>query len=93
MSNYLQENKLFSEKVGNKYWICILRRSQNKNEHKINFVITGRKDKKPWEQIIDSGEFDPEYINNPYIKENKILKGNNTINEYKIFKQKILLVL
>ena len=87
MSNYLEENKLFSERLGNKYWICNLRRSKTKNEHKINYVITGKPDKEPWEQIIDSGIFEPEYINDPSIPEIK-MKGNNTLDECKIFRQK-----
>ena len=87
MSNYLQENKLFSERLGNKYWICNLRRGKAKNEHKINYVITGKPDKEPWEQIVDSGFLEPEYINNPSIPQNK-MRGNNTINEFKIFQQK-----
>ena len=87
MSNYLQENKLFSERLGNKYWICNLRRGKAKNEHKINYVITGKPDKEPWEQIVDSGFFEPEYINDPSIPQNK-MRGNNTMDEFKIFQQK-----
>ena len=87
MSNYLQENKLFSERLGNKYWICSLRRSQTKNEYKINYVVTGKQDKEPWEQIIDSGKLEPEYINDPSISEKKIL-CNNTMDEYNIFNEK-----
>ena len=88
MSNYMQENKLFSERLGNKYWICNLRRSQTKNEHKINFVITGRGDKEPWEQIIDSGIIEPEYVNDPSTQEKNIKSNINTLDEYKLFKQK-----
>ena len=88
MNNYLQENKLFSERLGNKYWICNLRRSKAKNEHKINYVITGKPDKEPWEQIVDSGIFEPEYINDPSIPEVRMKGNNNTIDEFKIFRQK-----
>ena len=88
ISNFLQENKLFSERLGNKFWYCNLRRNNNnKNEHKINFVVTGKKDKEPWEQIIDSGILDREYIHDPSVPDIK-MKGFNTIDEYKIFKQK-----
>lgn len=61
--NYLYKNKLLSEKLGNNYWKCDLRR--NKDGHKINYVITGRNDKEPWEQIVDSGDVESEFFNNP----------------------------
>ena len=38
MSNYIEENKIFSERLGNKYWICDLRRSNDNNENRINLI-------------------------------------------------------
>ena len=61
--NYLDNKKLLAEKLGNNYWICNLRRS--KYNYKINYINTGRIDKEPWEQIIDAGDMEIEYINNP----------------------------
>ena len=61
--NYLYKQKLLSEKLGNNYWICNLRRPKNK--YKINYVNTGRSDKEPWEQIVEPGDSEIEYINNP----------------------------
>ena len=61
--NYLYNKKLLSEKLGKNYWICNLRRS--KYNYKINYVNTGRSDKEPWEQIIDAGDMEIEYTNNP----------------------------
>ena len=61
--NYLYKKQLLSEKLGSNYWICDLRR--DKNKHKINYVITGRNNKEPWEQIVDSGDWEIEYINKP----------------------------
>ena len=87
MSNYLQENKLFSERLGNKFWCCNLRRNNFKNERKINFVVTGKRDKEPWEQIIDSGISEHEYINDPSVPDIK-MKGYNTLDEYKILKKR-----
>ena len=87
MTNYLQENKLFSERLGNKYWICSLRRNKNKNERKINYVITGKSDKEPWEQIVDSGILEHEYINNPSNPE-LLIKYNNISGKYKKFIKK-----
>ena len=60
---YIDKNKLLAEKLGNNYWICNLRRS--KCNYKINYVNTGRSDKEPWEQIIDAGDLEVEYTNNP----------------------------
>ena len=60
---YLDQKKLLSEKLGNNYWICNLRRS--KYNYKINYVNTGRNDKEPWEQIVDAGDLEIEYIKNP----------------------------
>ena len=61
--NYLYNKQLLSEKLGSNYWICDLRR--DKNKHKINYVITGRNNKEPWEQIVDFGDWEIEYINKP----------------------------
>lgn len=61
--NYLYKKQLLSEKLGSNYWICDLRR--DKNNHKINYVITGRNNKEPWEQIVDSGDWEVEYVNKP----------------------------
>jgi len=61
--NFLYKKKLLSEKLGINYWICDLRR--DKKKHKINYVITGRNNKEPWEQIVDSGDWEMEYINKP----------------------------
>ena len=60
---YFEQKKLLSEKLGKNYWICNLRRS--KYNHKINYVNTGRNDKEPWEQIVDAGDMEIEYIKNP----------------------------
>ena len=49
--------------MGSNYWICDLRR--DKNRHKINYVITGRNNKEPWEQIVDSGDWEIEYMSKP----------------------------
>lgn len=61
--NYLYKKQLLSEKLGSNYWICDLRR--DKNSHKINYVITGRNNKEPWEQIVDSGDWEIEYLGKP----------------------------
>ena len=88
VTNFLEENKLFSDRLGINFWICNLRKSNNnKTEHKVNYVITGKKDKEPWEQIVDSGDMEPVYINDPSISQIK-MKNNNTFDEYKIFKKK-----
>ena len=60
---YIDKNKLLAEKLGNNYWICSLRRS--KCNYKINYVNTGKSDKEPWEQIVDAGDLEVEYTNNP----------------------------
>ena len=44
-------------------------------------------DKEPWEQIIDSGMIEHEFINDPSVSEIKI-KNNNASEEYKSFIQK-----
>ena len=59
----MDQKKLLSEKLGNNYWLCNLRRS--KYNYKINYVNTGRNDKEPWEQIVDAGDLEIEYIKNP----------------------------
>ena len=44
-------------------------------------------DKEPWEQIIDSGMIEREFINDPSVSEINI-KNNNASEEYKSFIQK-----
>ena len=60
---YIDKNKLLAEKLGNNYWICNLRRT--KCNYKINYVNIGKNDKEPWEQIIDAGDLEVEFTNNP----------------------------
>jgi hypothetical protein len=90
---FLHKKKLLAEKLGNNYWLCNLRRS--KYNYKINYVNTGKNNKEPWEQLIDSGDLEIEYINNPsspitiiknkgsnyfeYIKKYPILRSFNKI--------------
>lgn len=81
--NYLYNKKLLSEKLGNNYWICNLRRS--KYNYKINYINTGRNDKEPWEQIVDAGDMEIEYINNPSIP--IIIDKGREINFFKNIKK------
>ena len=81
MSNYLEDNKILSERLGNNFWICDLRR--NKNENKINYVVTGKLDKEPWEQII-GGSNEPEFVSDPSVSQTR-LKNFNRAKAYKTF--------
>ena len=83
MSNYIEENKIFSERLGNKYWICDLRRSNDKNENRINYVVTGKLDKEPWEQVIE-GNNEHEFLSDPSISQSRLNNYNKT-KEYKNF--------
>ena len=77
-----------AEKLGNNYWLCNLRRS--KYNYKINYVNTGKNNKEPWEQLIDSGDLEIEYINNPSspitINKNKGINYFEYIKKYPILK-------
>lgn len=86
MSNFCEDNKRISEKLGNNYWMCNLRRSDIKNEKKINYILTGRLDKEPWEQIIEVNN-DHEFLSDPTITSTQIKNFNQT-NEHKIFIKK-----
>ena len=83
MSNYIEENKIFSERLGNKYWICDLRRSNDNNENRINYVVTGKLDKEPWEQVIE-GNNEHEFLSDPSISQSRLNNYNKT-KEYKNF--------
>ena len=86
MSNFFDNNKIISEKFGNNYWLCNLKRSDIKNEKKINYVVTGKLDKEPWEQIIEVNH-DHEFLSDPTITNTQIKNFNQT-NEHKIFIKK-----
>ena len=81
--NYIYSNKKLAEKLGNNFWICNLKRS--KNNFKINYINTGKSGKEPWEQIIDAGDMEVEYINNPSIPLN--ISKNREINYFKNIKK------
>ena len=86
MSNYVEENKILSERLGNKYWICDLRRSNIKGENKVNYVVTGKLDKDPWEQIIE-GNNEHEFLSDPSISQSRLRNFNKT-KEYITFIKK-----
>ena len=86
MSNYLEDNKILSERLGNNFWICDLRRNNNKKENKINYVVTGKLDKEPWEQIIE-GNNEHEFLSDPSVSQSR-LKNFNKTKGYKTFIKK-----
>ena len=86
MSNYIEDNKILSERLGNKYWICDLRRSNIKSQNRVNYVVTGKLDKEPWEQIID-GNNEHEFLSDPSISQSR-LNNYNKSKEYKTFIKK-----
>jgi hypothetical protein len=63
-----------AEKLGKNFWQCDLKRS--KNNYKINYVNTSLKNKEPWEQIVDPGDKEVEYIKNP----NSNIKTDKSVN-------------
>ena len=84
---YIESNKILSEKFGDKYWLFSLRRSDKNDFIRYNYFNIGNNDREIWKKFIDYPDKDVELTNDPYNqKKNKvsILKNFN-----KAFKNKV----
>ena len=86
LSNYLNHQKLLSEKFGNYYWLLNLRRSdKGQKDFKVNYINIGNDKHEIWERFYDPGNDDLELIvkNNSY--ENAINDKNKKFEFLKTF--------
>ena len=86
LSNYLNHQKLLSEKFGNYYWLLNLRRSdKGQKDFKVNYINIGNDKHEIWERFYDPGNDDLELVvkNNSY--ENYINDKNKKFEFLKTF--------
>lgn len=87
---YIENNKILSEKFGDNYWLFSLRRSDKNDFIRYNYFNIGNNNREIWKKFIDYPDKDVELTNDPYNqKKNKvsILKNFN-----KAFKNKIEII-
>ena len=73
LKEYIENNKLLSEKLGNNYWLFNLRRPTKNDFTKMNYFNIGTKEREIWKRYMDYPDSDVELINLPYHKgKNKI---------------------
>ena len=73
LKEYIENNKLLSEKLGNNYWLFNLRRPTKNDFTKKNYFNIGTKEREIWKRYMDYPDSDVELINLPYHKgKNKI---------------------
>ena len=73
LKEYIENNKLLSEKLGNNYWLFNLRRPTKNDFTKMNYFNIGTKEREIWKRYMDYPDSNVELINLPYHKgKNKI---------------------
>ena len=73
LKEYIENNKILSERFGNNYWLFNLRRSDKNDFIRLNYVNVGNSKREIWKTFIDYPDKDFEFINDPYNKiKNKI---------------------
>ena len=83
IKEYIENNKLLSEKLGNNYWLFNLRRSPKNDYIKFNYYNIGTKEREIWKKYNDYPDKDIELINLPYKQNKKKIKFNTEINKNK----------
>ena len=84
---YIENNKILSEKFGDKYWLFSLRRSDKNDFIRYNYYNIGNNDREIWKKFIDYPDKDVELTNDPYNqKKNKV---SILTNFNKAFKNKV----
>jgi hypothetical protein len=84
---YIENNKILSEKFGDNYWLFSLRRSDKNDFIRYNYFNIGNNDREIWKKFIDYPDKDVELTNDPYNqKKNKV---SLLTNFNKAFKNKV----
>ena len=83
IKEYLENNKLLSEKLGNNYWLFNLRRSPKHDYIKFNYCNIGTKEREIWIKYNDYPDKDIELINLPNNKNKKNIRFSTEINKNK----------
>ena len=84
IKEYIENNKLLSEKFGNNYWLFSLRRPPKNEYTRFDFFNIGTSEREIWKSFTDYPDKDYELINFPY------RKGKNNAPLYtEIYKDQI----
>ena len=84
IQEYVENNKILSEKFGDNYWLFSLRRSDKNDFLRLNYINVGNNKREIWKRFLDYPDKDIELINDPYNKtKNKITNMTNFSNRYK----------
>jgi len=83
IKEYIENNKLLSEKLGNNYWLFNLRRSPKNDFIKFNYCNIGTKEREIWIKYNDYPDKDIELINLPFNQNKRNIRFNTEINKNK----------
>ena len=83
IKEYVENNKLLSEKLGNNYWLFNLRRPTKNDFIKVNYFNIGTSEREIWKKYIDYPDKDIELVILPYSQNNKNIRYNSEINKDK----------
>ena len=76
IKEYIENNKLLSEKFGNNFWLFSLRRPPKNDYTRFDFFNIGTSEREIWKSFTDYPDKDYELINFPY------RKGKNSVPLY-----------
>ena len=83
IKEYVENNKLLSEKLGNNYWLFNLRRPTKNDFIKVNYFNIGTSEREIWKKYIDYPDKDIELVILPYSPNIKNIRYNSEINKDK----------
>ena len=83
LKEYIENNKLLSEKLGNNYWLFNLRRPPKNDFTKMNYFNVGTKEREIWKRYMDYPDSDVELINLPCSKGKKKIRFITEISKDK----------
>ena len=71
INEYVENNKILSEKFGDNYWLFSLRRPDKNDFIRLNYVNVGNRDREIWKRFVDYPDKEIELTNDPYNINNK----------------------
>ena len=71
INEYVENNKILSEKFGDNYWLFSLRRPDKNDFMRLNYVNVGNRDREIWKRFVDYPDKEIELTNDPYNINNK----------------------
>ena len=71
INEFVEKNKILSERFGNNYWLFTLRRPNKNDFIRLNYVNVGDREREIWKRFVDYPDREIELINDPYNQNNK----------------------